>query len=84
MKLTIAMLLLLLGANLFARDDKPRVSAYFDRIDDGPAFFVECRNTSSNRISSGADVWAWASPIRIDGAALPESEGRSHPGLTPR
>jgi len=81
MKLTIAMLLLL-GTNVLARDDKPLISPYFDRIDDGPAFFVECRNTSSHRISSGADIWAWASPIRIDGAAVPESEGRSVPGLT--
>jgi hypothetical protein len=81
MKLTIATLLLLFGANLVAQDShKPRISPFFDRIDDGPAFFVECRNTSGEHVSSGAELWA--SALRIDGTIVPESEGRNGPGLT--
>jgi hypothetical protein len=82
MKLIIAALLLLLGANVMAQDsDKPRISPFFDRIDDGPAFFVECRNTGGEHVSSGADVWA--SALRIDGTTVPEESGvRIVPGLT--
>jgi hypothetical protein len=80
MKLAAATLLLLLASTLFAQDsNKPRISAFFDRIDEGPAFFVECRNTSSEDISSGASIWA--SSLRIDGAIVPEEDYRG-PGLT--
>jgi hypothetical protein len=80
MKLTIATLLLLFATNLQARDsNKPRISAFFDRIDDGPAFFVECRNASGEHVSSGADVWA--SSLRLDGTTVPD-EFHMGPGLT--
>jgi hypothetical protein len=72
-----------LGANVMAQDsDKPRITPYFDRIDDGPAFFVECRNTGGEPVSSGADVWPDASSVRIDGATVPDDGVRIGPGLT--
>jgi hypothetical protein len=81
MKLTMATLVLLLGANVVAQvSDKPRISPFFDRIDEGPAFFVECRNTGGEHISSGANVWA--SSLRIDGTTVPESGLQLGPGLT--
>lgn len=81
MKLTVATLLLLFSTNPLARDSqKPRISAFFDRIDDGPAFFVECRNTSGEPVSSGAGVWT--SSLRLDGTTVPDDELRTGPGLT--
>jgi len=80
MKLATATLLLLFGANLIAQDSsKPRISAFFDRVDDGPAFFVECRNTTGENVSSGAGIWA--SSLRIDGTIVPD-ESHTGPGLT--
>ena len=80
MKLTIATLLLLFSTNLVALDSqKPRISAFFDRIDDGPAFFLECRNTSGESVSSGADVWVGS--LRLDGTTVPD-EPHTGPGLT--
>jgi hypothetical protein len=49
----------------------------------GPAFLVECRNSSGAPISTGADAWPLSrSAIRIDGAVLDEQGGRIGPGLT--
>jgi hypothetical protein len=71
-------LLLLLSINAVAQDSsKPRISPFFDRIDDGPAFFVECRNTTGETVSSGHVMWA--SSVRIDGKLLPAL--RELPGL---
>ena len=76
----IASLLLLFSANVLARDSsKPRISPFFDRIDDGPAFFVECRNTTGQTVTSAAYIWA--SGLRIDGKLVPE-EAHEGPGLT--
>ncbi len=50
--------------------------------ENGPAFLVECRNTTSGGISSGSGMWALdRSAIRIDGSVLTE-EARIPPGLT--
>jgi len=77
---TIAALLFLLGGCLFAQaPSKPQISSFFDRVDDGPAFLIECRNTSGQTLSSGEKVWREA--IRIDGAVVPEPFERG-PGLT--
>jgi hypothetical protein len=39
--------MLFLGGFLFAQGpSKPQISPFFDRLDNGPAFFVECRNAS--------------------------------------
>lgn len=53
-------------------------------VDVGPAFFVECRNTRSAAVSSGAPSWALTdSAIRVDGSILAEPPGgRIGPGLT--
>jgi hypothetical protein len=46
-------LLLLLSINAVAQDSsKPRISPFFDRIDEGSAFFVECRNTTGETVSA--------------------------------
>ena len=51
--------------------------------DVGPAFFIECRNTTSAPESSGSLVWALTrSAVRLDGTVLEESGGRIGPGLT--
>ncbi len=72
-------LLLLLSISVVAQDSsKPRISPFFDRIDDGPAFFVECRNTTGGTVSSAHVMWA--SSLRIDSEVLPD-EVHGLPGL---
>lgn len=79
MRSIVAMLVLFAGS-LFAQDaPKPQISAFFDRIDDGPAFFIECPNTSGEALSSCDERWTEA--IRIDGAE-PEPEYHMPVGLT--
>ncbi|MDP9159430.1 MAG: hypothetical protein M3O09_04275 [Acidobacteriota bacterium] len=81
MKITAAILLLFFGVILVAQNStKPQIHAFFDRIDDGPAFFVECRNTSGGHISSGAKIWIRS--LRLDGRTVPESGNEFGPGLT--
>jgi hypothetical protein len=62
---------------------QPQVSAYFDRVDDGPAFFVECRNTTAGTLSSSAGDWPgmWPDSIRVDGV-VPVQENMLGPGLS--
>jgi hypothetical protein len=51
--------------------------------DGGPAFFIECRNTTNAPVSSGSPIWAFSrSAVRLDGTVLEESGGRIGPGLT--
>jgi len=76
---SITAMLFLLGGCLFAQDSKPQISPFFDRVDDGPAFFTQCRNTGGATLSSGAKLWREA--IRIDGAVVLEPFERG-PGLT--
>jgi hypothetical protein len=73
-------MLFLLGGCLLAQGpSKPQISPFFDRLDDGPAFFVECRNTSGQTLSSGTTLQA----IRIDGATVSEPRfSRALQGLT--
>lgn len=58
---------------------RPRISAFFNRIDDGPAFLVECRNATGEDVSSSADIWA--SSLRLDGTTVPD-QPHMGPGLT--
>ena len=61
----------------------PVVTPFFlsRNVEEGPAFFVECRNTTGAPISSGSRVWPLdEDAIRIDGAAR-ERRGRMGPGL---
>jgi len=54
----------------------------FRDVERGPAFLVECRNTTTHDISTGSDVWTLnRSAIRIDGNDL-DDEPRIGPGLT--
>lgn len=77
---SIAAFFVLLSGCLFAQEaSKPHISPFFDRVDDGPAFFIECRNNSGQTLSSGAKVWREA--LRVDGAVVPETFERG-PGLT--
>jgi len=69
MRSIAATILLLTGSLLAQKSSKPQISPFFDRLDDGPAFFVECRNTSGQALSSGAVVWREA--LRIDGTVVP-------------
>lgn len=47
---------------------KPHVAPFFGRVDDGPAFFVECVNTDAYTTSSGSSVWPLKSgTVRVDG-----------------
>lgn len=65
-------LLLLALSHLDAQSiSKPHIAPYFDRIDDGPAFFVECLNTGDGALSSASAVWPLGTGgIRIDGALI--------------
>jgi hypothetical protein len=65
-------LLLLALSHLEAQSiSKPRIAPYFDRIDDGPAFFVECMNTGDGAVSSASSVWPLGTgSIRIDGTLI--------------
>jgi hypothetical protein len=36
---------------------KPHIAPFFDRIDDGPAFFVDCLNTGNDKVSSTSSEW---------------------------
>lgn len=60
--------------------EKPRVASFFSRVDDGPAFLVECRNNTGRAVSSGSRIWS--EPIRIDGVVPPPPAGRIGPGLS--
>lgn len=61
-------------------DDHPRVQPFFSTVTGGPAFFVECTNTTGTTFPSGARTWA--SEIRVDGKALPNDNGTIGGGLT--
>jgi hypothetical protein len=62
----------------------PTVTPFFTsrQAEDGPAFLVECRNTTSAGISSGSGTWASTRiAIRIDGSVLGE-QGQIGSGLS--
>jgi hypothetical protein len=66
-------------------EPKPVLTPFFvtEATAQGPAFFVECINTTSGAISSGSGVWPLSkSAIRLDGTELIDEGGRIGPGLT--
>jgi hypothetical protein len=74
---SIAASLLLLAGSVFAQQpSKPQISPLFDPLYDGPAFFVECRNTSGQTL-------AWRESLRVDGVVLPDSHGPLTMGAAP-
>ncbi len=75
---------LLFAAILTAQADPlPVVTPWFlsRNVEEGPAFMIECRNTTGAPISSGAMFWALdQDDFRINGTQL-EPRGRMGPGL---
>jgi hypothetical protein len=62
---------------------QPSITPLFTRVDESPAFYVECRNDTGRAVSSSADIWPWApSRLRIDGRPFVESGGIIGPGLS--
>jgi hypothetical protein len=81
----VSFALLFMPFQAAAQTTEPTVTPYFvtNIPGAGPAFFVECRNTTSRRIPSGSDVWVLTkSAIRLDGTILSDSGGRVGPGVT--
>jgi hypothetical protein len=63
--------LLLIVSHLEAQSpSKPRIAPFFDRIDGGPAFFVECLNTGTAKVSSASPLWPVETGIRVDGSLI--------------
>jgi len=80
---TIILALLSCSYPVVQSPPKPIITPYFDRIDDGPGFFVECVNTKSASISSGSSFWPSTDEnIRLDGSVLEPAGLRTGPGLT--
>jgi hypothetical protein len=81
MKAVLAMLLLTFIGLAMAQDSsKPKIAPFFDRVDGGPAFFVDCRNATGEKRSSATSVWIQS--LRLDGAKVPNSGDLLGPGLT--
>jgi hypothetical protein len=81
----LLLLLLLVFTHAYAENQsKPRIVPFFDRIDDGPAFFVDCRNTSGTKVSSAASIWPnWGTrTLRMDGSLIIDTGNSLGPGLT--
>jgi hypothetical protein len=71
MRILITVLLLALSQLQAQSISKPRITPFFDRIDEGPGFFVECLNTGSAKVSSGSSLWPLAiGSIRVDGTLI--------------
>lgn len=81
MRIPLVALLLFVTLVQSRSDDKPTVRAYFGLIDQGPAFFISCRNDTTAPLNSGLS--RWRSGVRVDGGAVPEPPGGElGPGLT--
>jgi hypothetical protein len=64
-------------------EQRPRIIPFFTRVDEAPAFYVECKNDSGTAVSSSSDRWAWApGRLRIDGQPYREPGGVIGPGLS--
>jgi hypothetical protein len=64
---------------------KPIVAPFFSLEPEplGPAFFIECRNTTGTPLSSASRNWVESrDAVRIDGLTLPESRAVIGPGLS--
>ena len=71
MRFLTAVLLAALSHLQAQSQSKPRIAPFFDRIDDGPAFFLECVNTGNGPVSSASSVWPLGTGgMRIDGTLI--------------
>ena len=86
MRIYLAMWALLFGVLPAAANQgaiQPTIAPLFTRVDESPAFYVECPNDTGRAVSSAADIWPWASGrLRIDGKVFIESGGLIGPGLS--
>jgi hypothetical protein len=74
---------LVLGSGQPPTPAPPRIVPWFlsRNVEEGPAFLIECRNTTAAPIDSGSMFWALdQDDFRIDGIGL-EPRGRMGPGL---
>jgi hypothetical protein len=78
MRLVPGVVVLWLVAATGDRAPKPRVTPLFSALEGGPAFMVECRNTTHQPIMSNAAFWEMA--YRLDGKS-PKPRGAIGPGL---
>jgi hypothetical protein len=71
MRFLTAVLLLALSQLQAQSISRPRIAPFFDMINDGPAFFVECLNTGNGKISSASSLWPLGTgSIRVDGTLI--------------
>lgn len=64
-------------------EGRPHIIPFFSRVDESPAFYVECRNDTGTPVSSASDRWPWApGRLRVDGQPFVESGGIIGPGLS--
>src|SRR5690349_3385074 len=78
------MIAIVLAALVAAQGPPPTVTPWFlsRNTEEGPAFLIECQNTTGAAIDSGSMYWALdQDDFRIDGTQLDPS-GRMGPGLT--
>jgi hypothetical protein len=62
---------------------KPRITPFFSRANDSPAFYVECRNDTGSPVSSASSIWASErDQLRIDGTPFVDSGGMMGAGLS--
>jgi hypothetical protein len=78
MKLLSGIAVLWLTSSTDASGPKPRITPFFSNIESGPAFMVECLNTTRQPIMSNARFWELA--YRVDGKT-PDPKGTIGPGL---
>ena len=63
MRICLAMWALLFGVLPAAANqgaNQPTITPLFTRVDESPAFYVECPNDTGRAVSSAADIWPWA------------------------
>src|SRR3954451_10806910 len=73
----------LMGAGAEQVPERPQITPFFSRVDESPAFYVECRNDTGGPVSSAAELWPWApGRLRVDGEPFVESGGIIGPGLS--
>jgi hypothetical protein len=86
MRIALVPLLLLAGFRTEQAEPPhlPTLTPFFmsREVEGGPAFFVECKNTTAAAISSGSETWPVSrTAVRVDGTIL-DDKGRIGPGLT--
>ncbi len=82
---SILLCMLVGGEQVQSPSNKPTLAPMFisDEPGRGPAFLVECTNTTGQTQSSGSDLWSLTrNAIRLDGQNLRDEGGRIGPGLT--